>query len=166
MARWLITGGNEMKKLFLVIAVCCGFAMTSNAQELCPCEMENNADALLAVAMSRPSDDYISADINSGIGITATAALIAVGLKVYESLPNATYAIKVEAGGEIRYSTVSSCQMALEKAYDILRQNGVEEVRIISEEFTFNGSCRNKSYYPSDLQDVKARRDNYGKGIL
>ena len=65
--------------------------------------------------------------------------------------------IKVSSGGETRYSSVSSCQMALEKTYDLLLKN-VDEVRIISEYPTLHESCRNRSYTPKELQDIKKQK--------
>lgn len=128
----------------------------------CPCLMDNDIDALYAVAeQNNFSFDF---DVSDG-GVTAAAALAKVGVEAYNSLPDAKYVLKVTAGGEIKYGKISSCQMALEKTYDLLRISGVREVRIISEELTFNGSCRNRSYTPRDLDEVKKRRDGWSGGF-
>ena len=125
--------------------------------EVCPCLMEDKIDALYAIAYA--STDNENLELNLGGPVTATSALVSVGLEVYKSAPNASYYLKVTAGGEIAYGPVSSCQMALEKTYDLLQMDGVREVRIISENVTVHMSCANRTYTPSDLNDVKKRRD-------
>lgn len=156
MCRWDITDKKEMKKMFFLIMsiVCINFLNAQDAQ-ICPCLIEDDNEALYALVVQQ---NY-PLEINETGPITATAALISAGLAVYEALPDAKYALKVTSGGQIRYSKISSCQMALEKAYDLI-QYGAEEVRIISEEWTFNGSCRNRTYNRNNLQDLKERRDN------
>lgn len=122
--------------------------------------MDNDIDALYAVAEQQ---SFLS-DMEVSGGITASEAILQVALKVLDNIPESfSYYLKVTAGGEIRYAKVSSCQMALEKTYDLLRL-GVEEVRIVAETYAsqINPSCRNRSYTPRDLDDVKKRRD----GIL
>jgi hypothetical protein len=87
-------------------------------------------------------------------------AALNVNLDVNEMIPNASYYLKITKEGGSIYSPVSSCQMALEKAYDLLKDEKVEEVRIVSEYATMNGSCRNKTYTQGDLADLKKRRDS------
>ena len=128
--------------------------------QICPCMIDDEIDALYAIA----EQQNFSYDIEMSDAITATIALGKVGLEVYKAAPDASYYLKVTAGGEIRYAKISSCQLALEKTYDLLRL-GVDEVRIISENPPLNGSCRNKSYTPRDLNEVKKRRDGWSGGF-
>jgi len=149
-----------MKKFVLILsAIICFNALSAQSTQFCTCIFENDNDALSALVEKQ---NHFIIDSYKQDPITATTALIACGLEVYQALPNASYVIKVTSGGETRYSSVSSCQMALEKTYDLLLKN-VDEVRIISEYPTLHGSCRNRTYTPNDLQDVKNRRDgNFG----
>lgn len=141
----------------LVAFVVYFFAANAQDTQMCPCLMDND-DALNSLVEQRNN----FTEFRSTGPITATAALAGVGLEAYKALPNASYVLKVTSGGEIRYASISSCQMALEKTYDLLLQS-VEEVRIISEYPTVHGSCRNRTYTPKDIQDVKDRRDgNFG----
>lgn len=150
-----------MKKTLFAIVLFAGFGvMQAQDAQKCPCLMDNNIDALYAVA----EQQSFSYDLEMMGSITASDAILQVALKVLDNIPESfSYYLKVTAGGEIRYAKVSSCQMALEKTYDLLRL-GVEEVRIVAETYLsqVNPSCRNKSYTPRDLDDVKKRRD----GIL
>ena len=152
-----------MKKLMLILSICMGFVITY-AQGTCPCEMENKTDALLAVAMSRTIDynsfslattDTYSNDPWSAVGAICGALLT--------SLPDSKYALKVTFNdGKVGYKDVTSCQLCLEYTYDILQVSGVSAVRIIAAS-TYNQyhpSCANKTYTPSDLSDVKYRRDH------
>ena len=145
------------KKLFIIVLTAC-FGII-NAQT-CPCLIDNDIDALCAVS----EQQNYSFDVNMSDPVTAAVAISKVGLDVYSSAPNASYYLKVTSGGEIRYAQISSCQLALEKTYDLLRL-GVEEVRIISENPTLNGSCRNRTYTPRDLDEVKKRRDGWSGGL-
>lgn len=150
-----------MKKGLLLIALtaCLSLLHAQDAQT-CPCLIDNDIDALYAVA----EQHNFSFDVGMTIDpITATVALTKVGLDVYKAAPDASYYLKVTSGSEIAYAKISSCQLALEKTYDLLRL-GVEEVRIISENPTLNGSCRNRSYTPRDLDEVKKRRDGWSGG--
>ena len=125
--------------------------------QTCPCLIDNDIDALYAVSVHQE----FSFDIEMSDGITAEEALIQVALKVLDNIPDVfSYYIKVTAGGQIRYAKISSCQIALEKAYDLL-QLGVDEVRIISDTWAsnVNVSCSNRSYTRNDLKDLKNRRD-------
>lgn len=151
-----------MKKIALIAATLFASFCMVKAQDnqKCPCLMDNDIDALYAVA--EQYDLSFASDV-SGV-ITASVAIAKVGLEVYKAAPDASYYLKVTSGGEIRYAKISSCQLALEKTYDLLRL-GVEEVRIISENPTLNGSCRNKSYTPRDLEEVKKRRDGWSGGF-
>ncbi len=150
-----------MKKMLFIIALtaCFGLLQAQDAQT-CPCLMDNDIEALYAVAEQQ--DFSLEADVTID-PITAAAAIAKVGLEVYKAAPEASYYLKVTSGGEIAYAKISSCQLALEKTYDLLRL-GVEEVRIISENPTLNGSCRNRSYTPRDLDEVKKRRDGWSGG--
>lgn len=152
-----------MKKIALFAVALFAIFSLSQAQDnqKCPCLMDNDIDALYVVA----AQQNYSFDIEKGDPVTATVALANVGVAVYDALPDAKYVLKVTAGGEIKYGKISSCQMALEKTYDLLRMDGVREVRIISEELTLNGSCRNRSYTPRDLNEVKKRRDGWSGGF-
>lgn len=150
-----------MKKMLFIIALtaCFGLLHAQDAQT-CPCLMDNDIDALYAVA----EQHNFLFDVDLTDPITATAAIAKVGLEVYKAAPDASYYLKVTSGGEIAYAKISSCQLALEKTYDLLRL-GVDEVRIISENPTLNGSCRNRSYTPRDLNEVKKRRDGWSGGF-
>ncbi len=152
----------EMKKIALIaIALFTGLnMMQAQDSQKCPCLIENDIDALYAVAEQH---NFSYNTEMSGV-ITASAAIVKVGLEVYKAAPDASYYLKVTSGGEIRYAKITSCQLALEKTYDLLRL-GVEEVRIISENPTLNGSCRNRSYTPRDLDEVKKRRDGWSGGF-
>lgn len=134
--------------------------MQAQDSQKCPCLLDNDIDALYAVAEQYET----SFDMDASGSITASVAIAKVGLAVYEAAPDASYYLKVTSGGEIRYAKITSCQLALEKTYDLLRL-GVEEVRIISENLTMNGSCRNRSYTPRDLDEVKKRRDGWSGGF-
>ncbi|MCQ2285326.1 MAG: hypothetical protein MJZ76_00425 [Bacteroidales bacterium] len=153
-----------MKKLLLGLLLMAGIAMNTNAQELCPCEMENKTDALWAVAMTHTTDNNIFSVPNlteSNVGDPWSAVAAIVG-SLLSSLPETTYALKITSSdGEIKYAEVKSCQYCLEYTYDILQVYGVSSVRIISATWlgNVNPSCSNKTYYPSDLSDVKRRRD-------
>ncbi len=151
-----------MKKIFLIAtALFLGFnQMQAQDSQKCPCLIDNDIDALYAIV---EQNDF-SFDLEISGVITASAAIAKVGLEVYKAAPDASYYLKVTSGGEIRYAKISSCQLALEKTYDLLRLN-VEEVRIISENPTLNGSCRNRSYTPNDLEEVKKRRDGWSGGF-
>lgn len=149
-----------MKKgLFLIALTACFGILHAQDAQTCPCLMDNDIDALYAVAEQQ--NQLFEIDMSDPI--TAAVAIAKVGLDAYNSAPNASYYLKVTSGGEIKYAQISSCQLALEKTYDLLRL-GVEEVRIISENPTLNGSCRNRSYTPRDLDEVKKRRDGYFGG--
>ena len=153
-----------MKKIFFLILRIAGIGMSANAQELCPCEMENKTDALWAVAMTHTIDNNIFSvpnltESNAGDPWSAVAAIVG---SLLSNLPETTYALKITSSdGEIRYAEVKSCQYCLEYTYDILQVSGVSSVRIISATWlgNVNPSCSNKTYYPSDLSDVKRRRD-------
>ncbi len=150
-----------MKKITLiVIALLANFSvMLAQDAQPCPCEFENDLDALYAVA----EQQSFSYNIENSDPITVGAAMLLAkaGLEAYKSLPSASYALMVISGGEVAYSTVPSCQIALEKAYYLL-QLGAEEVRIVSEHLTLNGSCRNKAYRQSDMDDLRERKDGWG----
>lgn len=150
-----------MKKTLIAIVLfaCFGVMQAQDAQK-CPCLMDNDMDALYAVAEQNIS----LTNIDMADPITASIAIAKVGLEVYKAAPDASYYLKVTSGGEIMYAKISSCQLALEKTYDLLRL-GVEEVRNISENPTMNGSCRNRSYTPRDLDEVKKRRDGWHGGF-
>ena len=149
-----------MKKIFLLLTLVATFSMLrAQDAQTCPCFIDNDIDALYAMA----EHQNFSFSINMADPITAAIAIAKVGLSAYEAVPEASYYLKVTAGGEIRYAKISSCQLALEKTYDLLRL-GVDEVRIISENPTLNGSCRNRSYTPRDLNEVKKRRDGWSGG--
>ena len=153
----------KMKKIALIAVAFLMSVSVIQAQDAqkCPCLMDNDFDALYAVA----EQNNFSFDFDVSDGVTAAVALAKVGIEAYNALPDAKYVLKVTAGGEIKYGKISSCQMALEKTYDLLRISGVQEVRIISEELTLNGSCRNRSYTPRDLNEVKKRRDGWSGGF-
>jgi len=151
-----------MKKTILIIASLFASYTIIKAQDaqVCPCHMNDDIDALYTVAEQL----NFSSDMATSEAITASEAILQVALKVLDNIPESfSYYLKVTAGGEIRYARISSCQMALEKTYDLLRL-GVEEVRIVAETYAsqINPSCRNRSYTPRDLNDVRKRRD----GIL
>jgi len=76
------------------------------------------------------------------------------------SVPDAQYYIKIVKNGDVAYAKVSGCQIALEKAYDALYYYDADEVRIVSEYTTMNGSCRNRTYTYADLDDLRRRRDS------
>lgn len=146
--------------LFIIALTACFGLLQAQDAQTCPCLMDNDIEALYAVAEQQ--DFSLEADVTID-PITAAAAIAKVGLEVYKAAPEASYYLKVTSGGEIAYAKISSCQLALEKTYDLLRL-GVEEVRIISENPTLNGSCRNRSYTPRDLDEVKKRRDGWSGG--
>lgn len=151
-----------MKKIFIAVILFASITMI-RAQDMqqCPCLIDNSIDALCAIAEQQT---FSFNNEISGPIITASVALAKVGLEVYKAAPDASYYIKVTSGGEIRYAKISSCQLALEKTYDLLRL-GVDEVRIISENPTMNGSCRNRTYTSRDLDEVKRRRDGWSGGF-
>lgn len=150
-----------MKKTIIAILLFASYGITQaqDAQN-CPCLIDNDIEALYAVV----EQDFSFTNIDMIDPITASIAIAKVGLEVYKAAPDASYYLKVTSGGEIMYAKISSCQLALEKTYDLLRL-GVEEVRIISENPTMNGSCRNRSYTPRDLDEVKKRRDSWHGGF-
>lgn len=153
-----------MKNIIILLIAILGFTEIYAQDSQCsPCNMDNQIEVMSAIAQQHRNP----IDVISEVPITATAALIAAGLQVYSAAPDAEYCLKVTAGGESKYSSgISSCQYALEYTYDILRMQGVQAVRIISKSYTVNVSCRNKTYTPRDLRDVKYRRDNYGSERL
>ena len=146
--------------LFIIALTACFGLLHAQDAQTCPCLMDNDIDALYAVA----EQHNFLFDVDLTDPITATAAIAKVGLEVYKAAPDASYYLKVTSGGEIAYAKISSCQLALEKTYDLLRL-GVDEVRIISENPTLNGSCLNRSYTPRDLNEVKKRRDGWSGGF-
>ncbi len=155
-----------MKKITLiVVALFASFSvMLAQDAQPCPCELENDLDALYAVAMERNSL-YHGNLYNDGDG-PVWAIIAELGLKGYQQAPSASYYLKVtDTQGDYAYIQMSSCQMCLEVTYDLLQQRGIREVRIIAESSSLHGSCRNKSYTPSDLQDVKNRRDGNWNGL-
>ncbi|MDR0829191.1 MAG: hypothetical protein LBN95_03655 [Prevotellaceae bacterium] len=103
---------------------------------------------------------------NAGGVNAAVQAGLNVNLNVSDLIPNSSYYLKITKNGDIAYAPISSCQMALEKTYDLLKTQGVSEVRIISESPTLNGSCRNKTYTKYDLEEVKKRRDGWAGGKI
>lgn len=137
------------------------FSIMAYAQSPCPCEMDDNMAALEAVAMARTANNYdgLNYAYNNGDPWSAVAAICGALLN---NLPDSKYALKVTfTDGKIGYKDVSSCQTCLEYTYDILQVEGVKSVRIIAAS-TYNQyhpSCANKEYRPSDLNDVKRRRD-------
>ena len=153
---------KKMKRIIFIVAAVSLLSIFANriyaqGKEMCPCLMEDKIEALEAVANASIERESLNLDMTGPV--TAASALVSVGLEAYKSAPSASYYLKVTAGGEIAYSPVSSCQMALEKTYDLLQISGVKEVRIISENVTVHMSCANRTYTPSDLNDVKKRRD-------
>lgn len=152
-----------MKKLVLiVVALLASFSMIKAQDALpCPCELENDLDALYAVAVKH--EPVVSTKMYANGG-PVWAIIAELGLEGYKQAPSASYYLKVvDNQGDYAYVQMSSCQMSLEVTYDLLQQRGIREVRIISENVTLHGSCRNRTYTPSDLQDVKNRRDgNFG----
>lgn len=86
----------------------------------------------------------------------AAAAIIKIGLDAYKALPDASYSLTVVGDdGSISYTTVSSCEQALRYTYDLLLEGHIKRVTINSEYPTVNGSCRGKTYTPSDLNLLK-----------
>ncbi|MDR2824047.1 MAG: hypothetical protein LBB41_02465 [Prevotellaceae bacterium] len=131
-----------MRKYFLILIAVIGFGISANAHFAgTPANLEGT-----------PFNVAIQAAIN-------------VNLDVTELIPDASYYLKITKNGEIAYAPVSSCQMALEKTYDLLQSQGVNSVRIVSESPTLNGSCRNRTYTKRDLNEVQKRRDGYSGGF-
>ena len=135
-----------------------GFAITTNAQELCPCEMENKADALLAVAQLYNTQEYTNSDVESGDGWAVVAAIVG-GLS--ESLTEGSqYALRIRfQDGRTGWVKVPSCEMSLNYTYEILRnpRSEVLSVKIITAS-TYNvwhPSCRNVVYDTSDLNTLR-----------
>lgn len=86
----------------------------------------------------------------------AAAAIIKLGLDVYKAIPDASYSLTVVGeDGTVSYTTVNSCDQALRYTYELLSQGHVTRVTINSEHSTVNGSCRGKTYTPSDLSRLR-----------
>ncbi len=80
-----------------------------------------------------------------------------VGLAVYSVLPNASYALTVEAqDGSVSHSKVDSCDQALTYALRLL-ENGAKRVTIVSEHTTVHPSCRGKAYTQDDIDYLREK---------
>ena len=90
--------------------------------------------------------------VSAGAAAWSAAKLIAAaGLAVYKALPNASYALTVEAqDGSVSHTKVDSCEDALTYALRLL-ENGAKRVTIVSEHSTVNSSCRGRSYTQDDI---------------
>ena len=87
----------------------------------------------------------------------AAKIIAEVGLKAYNAIPNASYALTVVASdGSVAHSKCESCEDALWYALKMLEQ-GAKEVTIVSDYPTVNGSCRGRTYTPSDINEKKKK---------
>lgn len=94
--------------------------------------------------------------VTAGAAAWSAAKFIgAVGLAVYKALPNASYALTVEAqDGSVAYTKVDSCDEALTYALRLL-ENGAKRVTIVSEHSTVNSSCRGRTYTQGDISTLR-----------
>lgn len=159
-----------MKKI--IIASLILFATSLNAQNLCPCEMDNKTDALLAVAMTRASNNNIDnpEPILTGSDDLWSAVTSIVGTLFSQMPEGFSYVLKIKpSDGPAQFAEVKYCQYCLEYTYEILQIPGIEYVKIVAGTWVsqVNPSCNNKTYKPSDLKDVKRRSDeNFNYEIL
>lgn len=94
--------------------------------------------------------------VTAGAAAWSAAKFIgAVGLAVYKALPNASYALTVEAqDGSVAYTKVDSCDEALTYALRLL-ESGAKRVTIVSEHSTVNSSCRGRTYTQGDISTLR-----------
>ena len=109
--------------------------------------------AVFSLAVTAPK---AQAQVVTAAAAWSAAKIIgAAGLAVYSALPNASYAITVEAqDGSVAYSKVDSCDEALTYALRLL-ENGAKRVTIVSEHSTVNSSCRGRSYTQGDINTLR-----------
>lgn len=99
----------------------------------------------------------VQAQISAAAAWSAVKIIGATGLAVYKALPNASYALTVEAqDGSVAYSKVDSCDEALTYTLRLL-ENGARRVTIVSEHSTVNYSCRGKAYTQDDISYLREK---------
>ncbi|MBE6182527.1 MAG: hypothetical protein E7148_07530 [Rikenellaceae bacterium] len=102
---------------------------------------------------------YTTSTIQAAAPVTIGAIVAAVkaAVSLYEATPNAEYTVTIVDGqGRGATYSVSSATAAI-KAAIVALENGARSVNLDSVYPTVHPSCRNRTYYKSDLNYLRSR---------
>ena len=89
--------------------------------------------------------------------IKAIVAVVEAAVALYEAVPNAEYTVTIVDGQGIGATYSVSSATAAIKAAIVALENGAQSVNLDSIHPTVHQSCRNKTYYKSDLNYLRSR---------
>ena len=101
------------------------------------------------------SQAYAFVATASAIG-TAIVAVAGGAVTIKNAIPNAEYTVEYAGSDEVKYAICNSANQAILVA-KVALQNGAKYATIRSSLPTVHPSCRNKTYYPKDIDYLNSR---------